>query len=587
MNQPSNIEEPAEGAMNENAPRSAQTAPEPQAQGSAAPALSGPAPQNGQTPVYGSAAQNGVVIPLPYPPKPPRVLPAFDMLDSMYCVLSFVVGFFVIRYMLWYNPGFLSTLTALGALACTVYYLFKKKVRIGAFGWLCIGLAAVLSLAASWTSDRFVKVLTSLAIFSLVTFLVFLCGSGRKFTEFLPRDTAAAAFHPFEGLDYIYLPKPKKGKLQLSRNTLYVFLGLLISIPLITVVWSLLNSADQAMNQFSVDFWDYLEDLDIDMLDIIVQLIFAVPIAMYFFSMLSLHTGGVKKGVLTDDYYKAAAAKGRVIPQALIYATVSPVLVIYIIYVCTQMRYFLSGFAGELPNGFSYSEYAVRGFYELFFLAVLNLGVILFMRRFTKGSDNPKNLTLRIYSSVMSLLTLFLVASASSKLILYVRQYGLTRDRVIASFVLCGVALTFLFILLQQFVSAFPAVRASAAGLTLLFLILAFGRIDYQIARFNIQMYKEGYHKELDVRYLVYTLGDESLLYIVENDEESTINRAIAAGDAHSLTYDSYSGESFTDCRDMILARVNRETEDDHRFQNLSARRLRSLVREKYVTQAV
>jgi len=336
------------------------------------------------------------------------------------------------------------------------------------------------------------------------------------------------------------------------------------------IVWTALNYADQAMNRFTEDLYSSLWIRNLEPGQFLLQLFFALPVAMYFFSMMVENLHGMQREKDSDERYSADAARYRGLPQAMVYATLTPIVFIYVVYFLTQLPYFLSGFAGELPEPFTYSEYAVQGFYELLGLAVLNLGLIILMRRFTRNSDNRRNLPLRVYSFLLCATTLFLVTSASSKLILYILSFGLTRQRVIASFVLAGVAAVFLFALIWQFFDRFPVIRASAVALTALFLVLVFGRIDYRIAQFNIEMYKQGFHETLDSYYLLYELGEESLLYIMENDEGVTLQRAYAM--------EHGSWDSLTVNERIAIIVETESVEDDHWIQNRSNRRLYELV---------
>ena len=57
---------------------------------------------------------------------------------------------------------------------------------------------------------------------------------------------------------------------------------------------------------------------------------------------------------------------------------------------------------------------------------------------------------LRICNSVLSVLTLLLIATAASKMALYIQAYGLTVKRVFASVFLVWMAISFVLILIRQ-----------------------------------------------------------------------------------------------------------------------------------------
>ena len=109
----------------------------------------------------------------------------------------------------------------------------------------------------------------------------------------------------------------------------------------------------------------------------------------------------------------------------------------------SQAGYFLSAFTNSLPEGFTYADYARRGFFELFAIALINLGVTCFMSLFSKKAGREKPFALKFYSVMISVFTLILIATAMSKMIMYINRYGLTALRFYTSWFMVLLAMIF------------------------------------------------------------------------------------------------------------------------------------------------
>ena len=93
-------------------------------------------------------------------------------------------------------------------------------------------------------------------------------------------------------------------------------------------------------------------------------------------------------------------------------------------------RSLFSAFAGRLHGTEVYSQFAREGFFELCRVAAIN-GVVLVLAN-VLGKDGPcGSRAVRVWNAVLSGLTLLLLASAVSKMALYVSVYGLTAKRVL------------------------------------------------------------------------------------------------------------------------------------------------------------
>lgn len=78
---------------------------------------------------------------------------------------------------------------------------------------------------------------------------------------------------------------------------------------------------------------------------------------------------------------------------------------IYVLFIGLQVTYLFSAFTGNIPQDFTYAEYARRGFFELCYISLCNLGILWSAGAFSK--------TERGEHKGISLLTVFLSISHS------------------------------------------------------------------------------------------------------------------------------------------------------------------------------
>lgn len=111
--------------------------------------------------------------------------------------------------------------------------------------------------------------------------------------------------------------------------------------------------------------------------------------------------------------------------------------IFYILFVVAELRYDISDIQSLLEKkGFdTYSEFAVSRFWELIWVAILNLGIIYTVAKpFKKAKFVSKYISLAflVNGGFLFLNTLFLMYSAHKRLSLYEEGYGFTNQRLLA-----------------------------------------------------------------------------------------------------------------------------------------------------------
>ncbi|MDR3365319.1 MAG: DUF4173 domain-containing protein [Clostridiales Family XIII bacterium] len=295
-----------------------------------------------------------------------------------------------------------------------------------------------------------------------------------------------------------------------GKSVLIGAAGLCVAIPIIIGVTSLLIRADSGFERFADDFskWASLDDIGVYLL----ELLGGIPIACYIFGAVYGNSHGRYTALLTKESAEQGLARAHRIPRPAILAPLAALCAIYILFMAVMGVYLFSAFAGELPDGFTYAEYARKGFFELCGVAAINLFILAFAYSFAKreAGEYPKGL--RLLTGLLCVTTELLVATALSKMLLYIGAYDLSRLRV---YVLWFLVLLFacFAILIVWHIRPFDAGRPITVAAVCLFLALVLANTDGLIAKYNVWQYENGHTKSIDFSMLS-GLSDAALPYL-------------------------------------------------------------------------
>ena len=209
-----------------------------------------------------------------------------------------------------------------------------------------------------------------------------------------------------------------------KRNIWPVVRGIVIALPIIAIFASLLASADVVFGQRLEDLinWFNIENLP----ELIFRFVYIVVIG-YALAGVVLHASTESK----DE--KLASEDKPLIPPFLGYVEATIVLgsvvALFTAFVVIQFQYFFGGTTNIHIDGYTYAEYARRGFGELVTVAFFALLMLLTLSAITKRETETQR---RIFSGLgVALVALLLVMlfSAFKRLGLYEEAYGFSRLR--------------------------------------------------------------------------------------------------------------------------------------------------------------
>ncbi|MDE6951533.1 MAG: DUF4173 domain-containing protein, partial [Lachnospiraceae bacterium] len=159
------------------------------------------------------------------------------------------------------------------------------------------------------------------------------------------------------------------------------------------------------------------------------------------------------------------------------------IALIYVYFCVIQVVYLFAGY-GTLPEGYTYAQYARQGFFQLLFICLMNLVLVLIGLGFFRQSRVLKGILL-----VISLCTFVMTASSAYRMLLYISVYQLTFLRIFVLWALFVIALLMAGIIGKTLKNGFPLFRYGLFVITCCYLVLSFSQPDYWIARYNISTY--------------------------------------------------------------------------------------------------
>ena len=269
--------------------------------------------------------------------------------------------------------------------------------------------------------------------------------------------------------DLVWYSKNKMDKKK--SKYLYVLLGLIAAVPLVITVLLLLTSAD-------IVFKDIVHN--------VLSKIKFGNIALTVWLVLSMFLYGYAILVLLCRYQNKAEARDNRTGEPLIAITIACILsILYVVFSGVQIMYLFIGNM-ELPDGYTYAEYAREGFFQLLAVGILNLIIVLVGLCFFRP-----NKLLKVILAIMSACTFVMLISSAMRMIIYIQYYYLTFFRILVLWSLVALFGIFVGVIIYIFKENFPLFRYCMVIVTVLYIGLSFSHPDYWIAKVNLAGEKE------------------------------------------------------------------------------------------------
>jgi len=178
-------------------------------------------------------------------------------------------------------------------------------------------------------------------------------------------------------------------------------------------------------------------------------------------------------------------------------------------FVVIQFQYFFGGQANINIEGFTYSEYARRGFGELVIVAFFSLLVLLGLSAITRREGNGQRRAFSGMGIGLVALVIVMLVSAFYRLVLYESAYGFSRLRTYTHVFMIWLGLLLVVVMALEILHRERAFALAAVLASLGFVLtLPLLNVDAFIVRQNVARAAQG--QELDVSYLA-SLSDDAI----------------------------------------------------------------------------
>ncbi|MCM1135107.1 MAG: DUF4173 domain-containing protein [Clostridium sp.] len=360
---------------------------------------------------------------------------------------------------------------------CLFFFFYLKKLGITAKKFSIFPATSILLLGISTclTASPVLISLNKLGIF----FLFFILALHNLYEDSrwdLPKYlgtvisaalfSVAYIFHPFfDFSDYRKARRTAENKPEGKGK--YVFFGLLIACPLLFVILLLLSSADAVFS----NIFERIFSLDFD---------FSKPAEIFFLFLFAFFTSYAIMSKLSARDLKEDSADKRTAEPVMGITFTGLIALVYLVFCYIQVVYLFGGL-GSLPENYTYSAYAREGFFQLVFVCLINLALVLVcLKRFRE------NKILKGILTFISVCTYIMIASSVYRMLLYIEVYFLTFLRVFVLWALLVIFLLMTGALILIHWESFPFTRYCFVCVTLLYLCFSFARPDYFIAKYNL-----------------------------------------------------------------------------------------------------
>lgn len=445
------------------------------------------------------------------------------------------------------------------------YYTRKYCGIISKKDRFLMGSIVILGILTCTTASSVIIVLNKCLILFLMCVLVlktYFDVSGWSMSNYLCSMFYVAGgnmlymFSPFfDVFDFIKVRNHEKGKSlindKIKRIMFAVSAGVVLSIPMLLVIGALLGEADVYFEYFFYETMDRIFEWEWDLPELfgdiwgfMIRVLFMFLVSYGLFVYISRKNGIEEMTGHKQDRWDCIIA----------ITFTSLIGIMYLIFVWIQIAGLFMG-ALKLPYGYSYAEYARQGFFQLVFVCIFNMILVLVCINCFE-----KHKVLQVLLTMISICTYVMLVSSAYRMFLYIREYQLTFLRVLVLWGIVVIGLVMAGVIVSIFRDSFPLFTYMVVIITSLYIGFAAIHPDFLIAKYNVTQAESG--KDIDEWYLVRNLSLDAAMPVLDMYEgklqsEDYITEYLS-GTVNDLENSNYYRERVMDAvEDMNLRSYN------------------------------
>ncbi len=305
-----------------------------------------------------------------------------------------------------------------------------------------------------------------------------------------------------------------------KQNMLPVLRGILISLPILLIFLLLFSSADLVFKHYVGSIFAFHVSPSLIGHSLVILTVTAFFVGLY--TLLFTRPA-------TEDYdqFQAPAARLGSIEATVV---LSSVVTLFLLFVVIQLHYLFGGRSNiMIAGGYTYAEYARRGFFELIAVVVIAFLLLLALHTSTIRRTIRQQFLFIALCLVLVLEVGLVMLSAHRRLSLYEQAYGFTELRLYShlfiGWLVAAFGLLLAYITREQPQKLFA--RGMFISIILFLAVINLINPDAFVARENIQRFRST--GKLDVAYLGGLSADATpALSDLLNDQNQKLQKSVA-----------------------------------------------------------
>ena len=425
-----------------------------------------------------------------------------------------------------------------------ISHILKKQINKQVV-WLLIPLVFFSTMVFIRTSTllTFFNVCISLVLLLLIAKTVY----GNKVNNFLMKDYIKIIFLPLKFIfpllrtlsELFSLHKVNKKQKTLS----HIVRGIVMAVPVIFIFVLLFSSADLIFQKYVSDLITINIQPETFIRIILILIVTFIFIGAYAYIF---QESKKQKDIKQED-------KKYIIGNIESSVVLGSINILFLLFILVQLTYLFGGESNISSQGFTYAEYARKGFFELIAVAVISLLLLLTIEKYTVQKEKSPILWFKILSTAMIAQVIVIMVSAFTRLLLYEEAYGFTTLRLYSHVFIILLGIIFCLLVYKIHwdsrenmfaLGVFISVILFLAGINLL-------NPDLFIARQNIERFRTT--KKIDVSYLS-SLSDDAIPEVVKTLDMLDWDMKSSLG--YELYWRTQQGSDFTGWQSFNISRT-------------------------------
>lgn len=269
-----------------------------------------------------------------------------------------------------------------------------------------------------------------------------------------------------------------------------VLIGLLIGLPLLGIITGLLMSADAVFEEIVLSLPQFIFELN---LEGIFRTVAVLVFTALFFGILQVLQINRRTPIQEkNDEENGISWNGITAVTILILLNA-----VYSLFTVIQFTYF---FNDGLQEGFTYAEYARRGFFELIIVTLINWTILICCLKFVREQGVKMKLVLKLMYSLLVIVSGVMLVSAYQRLSMYESAYGFTMERILAHAFMIFLIVIFAYTLIRVWFERLVLVQFYLIAGLVFYTALNVIQIEQIIVDENLERYER--NGKIDIYYL-------------------------------------------------------------------------------------